>query len=232
MTIALVTHGIAQSANSLSVTTAGLNTTGATLLVMVVANYNAVSPPAVSDSKGNTWVQRTTYGGASSTSGASATVFYSTTGLVGTGHTFTASAGGSTYPSICVLAFSGASPAYDVENGNNGSTSPTATGSVTPSRNNSVLVTGIACNGNIGGATIDSSFAITDEVNVSPGAAEGIAAAYKVQTTAAAENPKWTVSSTNLTAAIASFKPPASQVWPYQDTEGCGGMSSLSMGGL
>ncbi len=202
MAIALVTSGSASG--NLTATTGSLDTTGSTLLVICATYATAVS---VSDSKGNTWTGLT----AQSNTGVYNQIFYvnSATPTVGTGHTFTIS-GASVY-TVNVLTFSGtgASP-FDVENG--ASTASAATlqpGSVTPTNDNNVLITGLtAGNAYAGAGSINLSFTITNQNALIGGVTYGGGAAYLLQGAKAATNPTWTFGSTctNDSSTIAVFK--------------------------
>lgn len=196
MAIALVAHAGAASANSSTATTAGIDTTGANLLVASIAFIDFGGSNVVTDSNGNTWTALTEFGG----SGASRAekMFYCVNPTVGAGHTFTGSA---PFPSVCVAAFSGAdSTPFDQESGAVGSVQP---GSITPAGDNELFVTGIACT-DAGTQTIDQGFSVTDSVG--NGANNiGCALAYLIQTTGAAQNPSWNPGSSGRTA-MATFK--------------------------
>ena len=188
-----------------SVTTAGIDTTGATLLGLILGSYGLVGLPTISDSKSNTWNQRTRY---NSNNYSSVTLYWSVPSSVGSSHTFTASGAG-TFPSIAVTAWSGghASAPYDVENGATGvGVSTLATGSITPSENNCLVIAGL-CLGQAETETIDSGMTISDSINFASGQHFGVAQAYIVQTTAAAINPTWgALNGQTVAADIASFK--------------------------
>jgi hypothetical protein len=127
---------------------------------------------------------------------------------VGTGHTFTVS-GTSLFQSLIASAFSGVATAspFDVENGagSAGATS-IATGSVTPSQANSLIVTTV---GSLWSShSIDSGFTEIADVAYSAGNHFSIAAAYLVQSAASAVNPTWSgPTSEDSAARIAVFKP-------------------------
>jgi hypothetical protein len=204
MSIALVAHAGAGSSDSNNVTTSSVNTTGANLLVAVVCSYSG--SPTLSDSKGNTWTGLTVYNPSNDTS-LKLQLYYCASATVGSGHTFTLSSSGKS-PSICVAAFSGADAApLDQQAGFTGSnaSSTVQPGSVTPSTDNQLLVTGISGYSSAV-SSIDSSFTITDTVAYTGTDIVG-ALAYKIQTAKGAENPTWTVVGSNVqTAAIATFK--------------------------
>ena len=186
-------------------TSASIDTTGATLLVAVVT-YTGT--PTVSDSKSNTWTALTCQQNTSVYS----CIYYVNSGSpsVGSGHTFTIS-GAVTVSVINVMAFSGtgASP-FDNQNGNSSLlVSTIQPGSITPSQNNDIIITGLSGGNNFGAAnTIDSGFTITYQKAVTGGINYGHAGAYLIQTTAAAVNPTWNmgVSVNNVASTIASFK--------------------------
>jgi len=229
MAFSLVTSGKGVGNNN--PTTGSLDTTGATFLV-VTTSYGG-SPTGVTDSKGNTWTARTAY----TNTGISTRIYYvnSNTPNVGTGHTFTLNGTGIA-GAINVLAFSGgAAVPYDTENGaNSTSTSTLQTGSVTPSEDNCVLITGLTGGNTYGGAgTIDLGFSITDNSPLTGGSNYGSAAAYLIQTTATARNPTWTLGSTvaNVSTAIAVFKA-AAAVSAIKTVDGLAKASVKTVNGL
>lgn len=201
-------------------TTGSIDTTGADLLIVVIAEFDGGTHTAPSDSKGNTWLELTTQ----ADRGAQSTVFYAVNPTVGSGHTFTY-AEASTYPAISAMAFSGAntSSPFDVENGATAASGTSIQpGSVTPNEDDELLVSGVcADSGNDTGMGIDSSFLLELSDPYGGGNNMGGYAAYKIQTTAGAENPTWSWTGGNLesTAVIATFKaaaaPAAGNPWYY-----------------
>lgn len=196
----------AASDDAASVTTGALDTTGADLIVAVLSDLLPSTRSVITDSKGNSWTaakeqSQATY--------QRCTIFYSRPTSVGSGHTFTATkVDTNTYPTLCIIAFSGSatSPA-DQSNGASGtSTSTLATGSATPSENNELVIAGVACYVNI--ASIDGGFTADSIVDGVSAKAWPGAAAYLIQTTAAAANPTWTFdeSAASAAAAIVTFK--------------------------
>lgn len=189
----------AGSINFSSVTTNAINTTGANLIVIAGASGGAST---ITDSKSNTWTAltaRTDVGTGQSQ------LFYCFNPTVGSGHTFTNT---QVAPAISVMAFSN-SIAFDVQNGSIGATVTTlSTGSVTPSFNNCLVVSGLEINGAAGAVwTIDSGFTANTYIPDVGGSCVGCGMAYKIQTTATAVNPAWSGgSATGAAATIATFK--------------------------
>lgn len=186
-------------------TTSSIDTTGATLLVVLISEYLGAVGFSLSDSKGNSWTGLTQK---TASSVAQCRIYYTIPTSVGSGHTFTYSGAGG-YPVIMVMAFSGtkATAAFDVENGATTSSGTTLQpGSVTPSENNEVVVTVVSEN-NGSTPTIDSGYTATDTAAAVGGTCTQGGAAYIVQTSAAATNPTWTIgASSDIAAAIATFK--------------------------
>ena len=188
-------------------TSSSIDTTGADFIVVSLSYYHTgyTTDISLTDNKGNTWTLVTKYAGTI----AANRLYYAKNPTVGSGHTFTTPAVPA-YFVISILAFSGVdttSP-FDVENGATsiGATS-LSTGSVTPTNDNSVVVTGFTCDNNSGVAvTIDSGFT-KYSTNYSGGNNMGGGIAYLIQTTASAVNPTWNVTNfTAISAAIAVFK--------------------------
>jgi len=202
MAIALVASTSKGSSDSgASVTTDAVDTSGANLIVISATTFGsgAITP---TDSKGNTWTALTSHNQGSYFS----RFYYCASPTVGTGHTFTLSGVGS-YPVLSAMAFSGAlgaSPA-DQENGaGTASGTSLATGSITPSEDNCVVVAGISTDPGTGHAMSGYTVAQSDWVN-SEHIGGGIS--YLVQTTAAAANPSWSWTGASAgVASIASFK--------------------------
>lgn len=209
--IALVSSAQKVSSNSTNVVTTGIDTTGATLLVVSASSLDA---PTITDSKGNTWTKLTTYKNA--TSGAWQTIAYVINPTVGTSHTFTNTA---SFPGISVVAFSGAttSSPFDQQNGAScDNTTTCASGSITPGENNEVIVAGIGgCTGSGGdnSCTADSGMTNVGYLQTVGGSGYGTGIAYKVQATAASINVSWTGPAASYFAqGVASFKATAAAV--------------------
>lgn len=202
--ITLGVHAIATG--DTTATTAGINTTGATLLIVGISYY-ASDTITISDSKSNTWIPLTNYPGAAA---HSVQLFYAANPItVGSGHTFTYSAGSAVYGTLLAASFNNTktSSPFDVENGaSQGSGGTLATGSITPSLDGELVVT-LAVS-DPGSPTVDSGFTLIDSTATVGGVNVGGGLAYKVQTSAAAVNPTWTASTLLRSASIAFFKAP------------------------
>lgn len=203
MAIALVAHVGAVSTTSNNVTSAAIDTTGANLLVLVLSDSDGST--VISDSKSNTWTSAVGPTGPS----PKVRIFYAKNPTVGTGHTFTGTSSAK-FPSIYASAFSGADTTAPLDQINS-ATSPGAAslqpGSVTPSANGELLVTGFTTNSS-DTMSIGSSFTLLDQHGTVGGQAFGGGSAYLVQATAAAINPTWSDGSGSGLdgVAIATFK--------------------------
>ncbi len=199
-------NNIAGSGTGTFTTSPGIDTTGADLLIAVVADYQ-LGTTTISDNKGNSgWTGLTAKERAGD---MRSQIWYFKNPAVGSGHTFTATATGSIYCRMFVIAFSGAhlSAPYDSPN-ENGTTGTGVTtlqiGSITPSQDACLIIAGLANSAN-STYSIDESMSITDQGPY--GAVYGGAAAYKIQTTATAINPTWSgLGSGAAAVTIASFK--------------------------
>jgi hypothetical protein len=197
-TWALVQDVEAAALNTFS--TGAIDTTGANLLVASVSRFGAGT---LSDSKGNTWTALTSRVNGEVT----LEFYYSVPSSVGSGHTFTLT-GSSMAAALSVQAWSGAhGTPFDVQNGATASGTSVQPGSITPSQNNSLL---ISCFGGATGAntiSINSGFFQTSDIDYAGGVNEAGSMAYLVQETAAPINPTWSNASAAVAASIAAFKP-------------------------
>lgn len=188
-----------------AVTTPAIDTTGANLIVLAVSSYAATSEPTISDSKSNTWSQLTIR----SAGDTRFRLFYCAGPTVGSGHTFTVSpSAGNPYQSFCVGAFSGAaaSTPFDQQNGATATGTSLATGSVTPSEDNELVIAGLNFAA-VNTISVNGGFTISDQINYSASVRFGSAMAYLIQTSLAAANPSFSWStSTAAAAGIATFK--------------------------
>lgn len=188
---------------SKTATTSSIDTTGANLIAVSLSTYS--SNRTLTDSKGNTWTPLTNKDG----SNCHSQLFYCFNPTVGSGHTFTVSSAVPIYATICVQAWSGADTSpFDVENGAIAASGPTLqTGSVTPSQNNDLIVSGLCSYTGTGVHSIDSSFSVSNYKQFANGVNLGGGMGYLVQATAGAVNPMWSWTGTaQASATIATFK--------------------------
>lgn len=191
-------------------TTAAIDTTGATLLVVSLATYVGFGTPVLTDSKGNTWIGLT----AQAAGSTGERLWYCLSPVVGTGHTFSVS-GSNVFPAIFVYAFSGVA-SYQTESGATGGvTSPLASGSVTPTANGALVVTGRAASSTVTDSVSPAGFTLASLPYTAGVSVQG-SAAYYVQPTAAAINPAWSWigSSAENRVATAVFLPAAAPTGP------------------
>ncbi len=186
MAIALIASANQASVNGSSATTGAINTTGANLLAVHVANYGGSGAGTLTDSKGNTWTPGTPQNGGN----ARSRWYYAAGSItVGSGHTFTITAD---FAALEVFAFSGADASpFDQESGNLVSGTSFQPGSLTPSDDDCLVVIGVAVTANETIA-INGSFSTPVTNAFTPGQNLGGSASYWIQTTATAANPTWT----------------------------------------
>lgn len=200
MAIAFVIDDEAASTTGNNVTTPGVDTSGANLIVLAHCEDGSTDNPF--DSNGNTWQHLTTYA-----TGPRIRIHYCFDPVVGAAHTFSVNTSGRS-PSIAMAAFSGAA-SFDQESGTPASQQP---GSITPAEDNELLITA-ASDGSVGtGRTVDAPFSSNLTASIAGGGPNySIAMAYEIQTTATARNPTWNTA-TNPVAAMAAFKAAAAGV--------------------
>jgi len=186
-----------------TVTSGAVDTTGATLIVVGLA-LDSGGTISLSDSKGNSW---TALG--STTQGATKCIlYYSVPTSTGSAHTFT-NGGAFNFCTIFVNVFSGGklTNVFDQQNGAGATATTVATGSVTPTENNEVVVTALALSGAALPTSIDGGFTKTDSQEFGGGNNYGGSIAYLIQTTATAANPTWTRTNSNpMATRIATFR--------------------------
>ncbi len=205
-TIALVNHTFASAASASSVTTSGINTSGATLLVVVANNY-AAAPPAITDSLGNTWTALTVHAGTN----ARTQIVYAVNPTVGASQTFTGTGG--SYPTIFVTAWSGTlttSAVFDAQSGAGATdTTHSTPGSITPAGSGELFITGVAA-ANSNSLSFSASPGGFTNIDTQPTGLTytGGAIAYVVNSGSGALNPTWTVTNGDGPgSAMAAFKP-------------------------
>ena len=207
-TITLVAHAKANcTTDPCTATSAAMNNTGANLLVVVASTYGTdASTVGVADSLSNTWTAIQNYGGTGSAI-SYICIWYAKNATVSGSQTFSATG---QRMNIYVLAFAGAdtSTPLDQQTGihRGNSIQPSTTGSITPTQNNEVVVSGLSV-GWGGGFTPTASGCTVDDFQTSSLIEGG--SAHVIQTTAAAIDVSWGSAWTTATyssVAIASFK--------------------------
>lgn len=195
------------SGSQTGVTTGNIDTTGAKLIVCSGAFYSGLEPgenPSFTDSASNSWTKLTPR-----TAGASYTnvLWYVINPTTSSSHNFTLS-GANVYASLQGSAFSaGGTVTFEAESAGGTTTADSVLqpGSITPSGDGRVFVTGLVFNFD-NTISINSSFTIGAQNDFNTGVAEGGAIAYKIQTTGGAENPTWSWSvNTFAASAMATF---------------------------
>jgi hypothetical protein len=198
----LIRHAIFASTDSNGFTSSSIDTTGGDLIVIQVSSGSFT----FSDSAGNTWttaVSETTF------SPESSYILYAWNANVSATHTFTI-AGTSISPSFEVLVFSGSQitgdPLDQVNHAHALGGTTIQPGSITPSADNGIIVSGVGHQDTSNTISVDSSLTITDQITQTNGQHVGSAAAYLFQGSAASIDPTWSEAAGNLYAAsIASF---------------------------
>lgn len=204
MAYALIANTGAATSDTFTVTTGTINTGGANLIVIAVTDYVGLSSsPTPTCSQGNTYLGLT---GQQASGFTHIRLWYAFNPTTNAAHTFTSPTTGQIrHPTILVAAFSGAqSSPVDQQSGNTGST-PISTGSITPSQNDELIISAVGFNAT-GGATVNESMTETNDIEYASGVNLAGVMAYKIQTTATAINPTWTLASSESAAVVASFK--------------------------
>ena len=207
MAIALVQSVWKGSTGGATVTTDAADFTGCDLIVVGHTSFSPNTENTLSDSQGNTWTALTVQ----QSDAVRFHLYYAAAPSVSSTQTFSLSSVTSSFPALAVVGFSGthASP-FDVSNGavDNTGDNSMQPGSVTPSQNDSLVVTGIGC-GTSTVPTMDGGFTVEEASATVGGNHFGIGLAYLIQTSAAAANPTWSYTATagGQGSTIAVFKP-------------------------
>jgi hypothetical protein len=197
-----------------SITTPPIDTTGSDLIVADVTFFanppgaGCSTPNVFGDSKGNTWSTAKTVQN-NGTSDGQLNLLYVQAPTVGSGHTFNFNK--ECFSSIYVLAFSGSvtSPLDVTNSGSNASTETSqASGSILPTQNGDLIITGLMGSGLVSGISVDSSII---QANAAGGGTPNenytTGLGYFAQSTAATINPTWSwTTARSAAAAVASFK--------------------------
>ena len=181
-------------------TTSAIDTTGADFCVANVVNFGAT--PAPTDSGGGTWT------GLAQQPNVNVQMYYSTDTVQGPGHTFSIVAATGAMEVACFGNIASVPLDQNAGSSSIGSFTTYQIGSITPTANKTLVISGFGANNSGGTITsVDSGFTITD-TNQPTGGTIGGSLAYLVQGPLAAENPTWTTTgNTAVGGTNANFKP-------------------------
>lgn len=214
----LVAHSVTSGITP-SFSVSAMNNTGATLLVVYVPCIIQSNTLNIFDSSSNIWSSLTiqTTGGSPSNP-VWGKLFYKIGPAVSASQTFTIGAQVDTACTAYIQAWSTtlSSGVIDVTNGAGGALGTTTTlqpGSITPTADGELLITGVGayCITNCSTPTVSigSGFTITDSTNSNAVVDGGLA--YLIQSSAAPINPTWSIGNTSggIVSSIVAFKVPA-----------------------
>lgn len=197
----------AGSTTGANVTTGSIDTTGATLIVLIMHTFTGGISETPSDNKSNTWSLLTPQ---DSQAPGRTQICYCINPTVGAGHTFTITTTGGGFPSITVFATNLVSPSFDVENGNvTASGTSLNSNNVTPSANGALVISGLTPDNAATTFTVSGgSLVIKETVPTSGGNNMNAVMAYEIQTTATLRSATWGwTNAVAASAAIAVFIP-------------------------
>lgn len=177
-------------------TTSAIDTTGADIIWIAISDYTGGVGVTLSDSPGNTYTALT----AQSSGETRITLYYKQGPITSASHTFTTS-GSSTFLGFTAFWASGsvASPLDQTTGATTAGATSLATGSVTPTNNNQIVVTAWAA-GASGASPTVSGYTVIESINYGGGVNEGVGIAYLIQTTAGATNPTWNWTGSSVAA--------------------------------
>lgn len=196
-------NSIAKAGNASECTT-NMDTSGVTLLVACVGQYDATGNPVTwADGQSNTWLDGTK---ALGSGGQGTHIYYVANPTVNANHTFTASGGnGTQYTGFRVYGFSGGTWTYDGGKTNNsGNFTALNPGAITTQLSVTMLASG-----DIGQtAEVDSGFSV--EAQLAPsGGLDFFYTGYKIDSSATSHDPAWNKTSGGVmggAAAHAAFR--------------------------
>ena len=205
---ALVISAGAASSNMTTVTTPGMDTTGATVLIAAVASYDLSTVGTLSDTRSNTWTPLTAR---ATSSDPRIQLWYVAAPLVGSAHTATYAqvTGTPPYPALSVAAFRAVRPVAPLDGevgrarrGRRRRSSPA------PSRRRNPGSPGDGAGlWHHGDAVGESGIHLIAPVAYLAGVNYGLGLAWSAPATLAAVNPTWTLNvTTTMAATLAAFK--------------------------
>ena len=189
-----------------TLTTASIDSTGSSLVIINVADGQGSTLGVISDNKGNTWTALTTYNDGVLTR---CKMYYCINPTVGSGHTFTYTSTTNSFASVTVLLLANTG-AIDQTNGASSAVlvSSLAPGSVTPGVNDEIVITGVNGGGGTNpapGTPTGYTLVLSNSAVLNARFASGMA--YQIQTTATATNPSWTFGTiTRASTNIVTFR--------------------------
>ena len=229
MSFSVIAGAAASSSTLNNVTTTGINTSGANLIVVAVNAVTGVTA-TLSDSNSNTWMLISSQATGGSPSGTNY-LYYCYAPTVGSGHTFTVTTTAGA-PAVAAIAVSGASPSPFEQSVQ----AFTATGSpvnlpndLTPEMPYELLVTGVGVNVIPATFSINAGYTIEAQSAGTAGKGSPIAIAYLIQTAQANSQPSWSFTggtgSSRGAAVLATFQSVLPLDWNVrqeyeQDTQG------------
>jgi len=214
--ITLVATSSATASSGDTITTPAINTTGASLIVVVGSTNSGTS--TISDNKGDTWHVLNTYTGG----GDDIQLFYAYAPSTSSTQTFTITGTGSAqYPSLVVSAWSGTlttAAVFDAQNGSSTTSGVTSfnTGSIAPTSTGELLIGGLG----MGPCTsptdiaLNSGFSVLGSNGVTGCQGEMVSSAYLVDSSMNAIGPQWSWSPITgpVVADIAAFESAAPSI--------------------
>lgn len=211
MSWTLLTSLDAGSSGGGTFTSATIDTTGATLLLAVVASYQDATEPTLSDSATNTWASQTAQSTTGVTPGRLRIHWVdSATPTTSASHSVTLTGAGA-FAAVAFAAFSGsaANPDDQFATGSTTGTVVSPAAAITPSQNGSLVIAALThSSATSPSVSIDSSLSIFESRNFSSGNHYGIWVAWLEQVTAASIDPSWTLGASRTVAAqVMSFLP-------------------------
>ena len=200
MAFSIIASTSKQSTNATSVTTTGINTGGADMIIVVLDCELLDNAHTITDSKSNTWTALTKYN-----NGARAVRAFICLGpTTDSSHTFSFSVvSPETQPTLHVLAVSGADQGTQPDK--SATSQNNQLPSTTPSANNELVITYICTRNTPPLGSAPTGYTAAGTIFNSTANADGGGLAYLIQTTAAATAPLWGANDANRITGLNSF---------------------------
>jgi hypothetical protein len=180
-------------------TTPAIDTTGATLIDVIVTFDSGAGSVAVSDNKGNgSPTALSAYGTGSNI----LKQLYWVLPSAGTGHTFTIATSSTNYGAVCIVPITGGIGVFDTGSGG-GSGAACQAPTINPGSGQHIVVAATSTNGTTASPTVDSGYTLDGYQNFGAGVNYGIGAAHLIQSPSGySTSPTWTPGSP---CSVASF---------------------------